>query len=345
MNFGKKESLTIKGVAILLLLFYHLFSQTYVYANFNVEFLLTRNQVLSLSSFGNICVAIFLLISAYGITVSQTQTKNIAKQSLLRVLVLIFHFLVMYLSIWVIWFSKLHYTWVYGEGKQSIIFALTDAFGLAEIFDTPTICMTWWYMEIAIICIVLVPVFQAIYQKISVLMLILILLVPCVVSMDMDVYKYIFVIALGVCAANGNWINRIKEMKIHGVVKLGFAILLMIFMFFLRSNAIVDDYYAFFIEGIVAFVWVVGLYLIFGNVFVITKILQFLGKHSMNIFFFHTFIYLILYRDQIYALKYAGIIYIVVLGISLLYSICIEFIKKKAGFYLLVKKIKGDNNG
>jgi len=352
MRFEKKDSMTIKGVAILLLLFYHLFAQTFVYEDFEVEFLLGTKGAVFLSSFGNICVAIFLFISAYGITTSLFQSekvildnKQIAKASFTRALILIFHFFIMYVSIWLIWFSKLHYTWVYGEGKQSILFALTDALGLAEIFQTPTICMTWWYMELAILCIFIVPFFQMIYKKINMVLLAGLLVIPCVISVDMDVYKYIFVVGIGVCAANGNWINRLKEIKLHFVLKVGIASLFMMVTFLVRSNAIVSEYYAFFAEGIIAFVWVVGIYIIFEKIPIITKILQFFGKYSMNIFFTHTFFYMIMYRDVLYSLKYAGLIYMVLLGISLLYSIVIEFIKRRIGFYILVKKIKEGING
>lgn len=352
MNFEKKDSQTIKGIAILLLLFYHLFAQTYVYAGFEVNFLLNQEHIVWFASFGNICVAIFLFISAYGITTSlQTldRTKDykakIVKKSFKRVVVLILHFFVMYCSIWIIWFSKLNYVSAYGEGKQSVLFAITDAFGFAEIFKTPTICMTWWYMQLAIFSIILVPLFQEMYKKIGNLLLIILLLIPGLFSFNMDVYTYIFVIAIGVCASNGNWINQCKKVNIPRLLKIFISIFLMVITFLLRSNAVVDIYYSFVFEGIIAFMWVISIYIIFENIPLITKTLQFIGKHSMNIFFFHTFIYLILYRDQIYSLKYAGIIFTTVLGISLIYSIIIEFIKNKMGFYKLIKKIKGENNG
>ena len=94
-----------------------------------------------------------------------------------------------------------------------------------------------------------------------------------------------------------------------------------------------------------ALVWVTGIYLLLGKVPVLTKCLQFLGKHAINIFFVHTFFYMILYQDEFYGLQYAWLIYIAVLGVSLLYSILLEFMKRKLGVYKLVKLIKGGDNG
>lgn len=349
MSFGKKNTQTIKGIAILFLLFYHLFSQPVVYTGFDVQFLLEQPTVLWLSSFGNICVAIFLFLSAYGITMSYKLVGDenitvdlIVKKTVKRAIILILHFLAMYISVWTIWFSKFDYNLVYGEGKQSILFAITDALGLAEIFDTPTLCMTWWYMEIAILCIILLPIFQLLYNKIENLILPLLILIPNIFVVDLKVYMYVVVIALGLCTANGNWIEKIKNWDMPYIIKIVFSLTMMILTFLLRSNELVKLNYEYMVESFVAFVWVVCLHIIFEKMFMITPILRFLGKHSMNIFFFHTFIYLILYRNQVYGLRYAGVIFIFVLVVSLLYSLAVEFIKEKFGFYKLVNRIKGD---
>jgi hypothetical protein len=349
MGFGKKDTQTVKGVAILLLLFYHLFSKIDVYSSFDVKFLLEHSTVVLLSSFANICVAIFLFLSAYGITISlikipddKLTINRVSKLTVNRISVLILHFLAMYVGIWLIWFTKLDYFTVYGEGKQSIIFAITDALGLAEIFDTPTMCMTWWYMEIAILCIALVPLFQFLYKKIGAVIIIILLLLPNLVVMDLDVFTYVVVIAFGLCAANGKWIEKLKTWNTPYLMKVCLSLVALTLSFFLRMNFVVQDHFGYAIEGLIAFVWVVSIYIIFEKIPVITSSLRFFGKHSMNIFFFHTFIYLLLYRNQLYSLRYSILIFITLLGISTLFSIVIEFIKEKFGFYKLVKKVKGD---
>ena len=49
----------------------------------------------------------------------------------------------------------------------------------------------------------------------------------------------------------------------------------------------------------------------------VSLIFQYLGKHSMNIFMIHTFIFAYFYRDFIYSFKYPILIFLVLLVFSL----------------------------
>lgn len=61
---------------------------------------------------------------------------------------------------------------------------------------------------------------------------------------------------------------------------------------------------------------------------VINKILEFLGRHSMNIFLVHTFFRYIFFRDFIYGFKYFWLIVLVLFGVSLGVTMLIELLKK-----------------
>jgi len=58
------------------------------------------------------------------------------------------------------------------------------------------------------------------------------------------------------------------------------------------------------------------------------KSLAFLGKHSMNIFLFHTFIFYFWFQDYIYASRNPIIIFLTLLAICIPISILLEWIKK-----------------
>ena len=62
-----------------------------------------------------------------------------------------------------------------------------------------------------------------------------------------------------------------------------------------------------------------------------------LGKHSQNIFLFHTFIYLYWFREETYITRNPIIIFIQLTIVCYLISVAIEFIKQKIGFYKLCK--------
>ena len=65
----------------------------------------------------------------------------------------------------------------------------------------------------------------------------------------------------------------------------------------------------------------------------------FIGKHSMNMYLMHTFIFAYFLYDFIYGFKYPVLIFGVLLLTSLLLSIVIGFLKGKIGFYRLQQKI------
>lgn len=64
-------------------------------------------------------------------------------------------------------------------------------------------------------------------------------------------------------------------------------------------------------------------------------ILEFIGKHSMNIFLFHTFIYYYYFEDLIFYSRNPVIIYFTLLIVCLTISEMLETLKKYIGFYKL----------
>lgn len=64
----------------------------------------------------------------------------------------------------------------------------------------------------------------------------------------------------------------------------------------------------------------------------VSKVLSFIGKHSMNIFLFHTFIFGLWFSSFIYSTRNPLIIFMLLLVICVLISVVIEMIKKIVGF-------------
>lgn len=71
MKFTKENTLQLKGIAVIFLLYHHLFNSPSMYQNFEVSFFpLTERIVNLLSWFGKNCVSFFAFLSAYGLAVS-----------------------------------------------------------------------------------------------------------------------------------------------------------------------------------------------------------------------------------------------------------------------------------
>lgn len=58
----------------------------------------------------------------------------------------------------------------------------------------------------------------------------------------------------------------------------------------------------------------------------LTKWLEFLGRHSMNIFLFHTFIYLYYFHDAIYYTRNPLLIFLTLLFSCLVISVSMEYL-------------------
>lgn len=337
-EFTKEDTLVVKGMAILCLLFYHLFEHYERVTTMGVDYRpFTIDTFLLLSGFGNICVAVFAFLSAYGITKGimgrpQEGIREQYRHSCKRYLKLTANFFAMFLSVNLLWFRKFDYTGLYGGGMQGILYGLLDAFGLSGLFKTPTINETWWYMELAILIIFGVPLLYYAAKKMGTYSILIAVLLPAAVELTFDVKRYYLVILLGVVAARELWFEKLFCMKTAFWKQAVCGVILLAVSVVIRQNYVVYHEFAYLVDAWVAllFCWFGGLVL--SRIPGIRQILALLGRHSMNIYFVHTFFYMAIYQEFIYSFRYAGVIFAVLLAVSLLYSLVLEGIKKLLGF-------------
>lgn len=354
-EFSKKDTLVVKGAAILCMLFYHLFENENLINGLHVDYRpLSLSNLLLISKFGNICVAVFALLSAYGITKSiqawertkqaeacfdKDAMQKMYGQAGRRFGKLVLNFLAMFVSINLLWCTKFNYKGLYGGGWQGGLYALLDALGFASMFDTPTINATWWYMELAILIIFMVPLLYLLVKNLGHYSLVLAVLLPVVVEMNYDVKRYYFVVLFGVVVAWGNWFEKLWKLRLPlalqavlGVVAMGGCILF-------RQNYVVYNEFGYLVDAPVAlfFAWFVAT--ILGRIPGVRTGLAFLGKHSMNMYFVHTFFYMAIYQQFIYSFRYVPAILVALVVVSLLYSVVLEAAKR--GILWVIYKIKG----
>lgn len=346
-SFEKSDTLVVKGVAILLLLFYHLFESQELLVSMEVNYSpFSQDIFLMVSGFGNICVAIFAFLSAYGITkglMLRESTEDISYSDMLReacgrCLRLIGNFVIMYVSVNLLWFRHFDYAMLYGKGWQGGMLAMIDMLGLAQLLNTPTLNMTWWYMELAILIIFLVPVIYPLVRKAGKYLLFPALLLPTVFQMGADTERYFFVVLFGAVAAHEGWFEKFFSNKRRKVWKLAAGAVLLFLSVLIRQNYMVHTYFLWILDAPVALLvsWFVAEFL--AGIPGITQVLRFLGKHSMNIFFVHTFFYMSLFRQFIYSFRYASLIFLVLVGVSLGYSVVLETAKTCGN--MIYKKIR-----
>ncbi len=335
-TFTVKNTNMAKGFAILLLLLYHLFETEELVASLGVNYApLSLNTFLMFSRFGNICVAVFVFLTAFGISnglmaQGEITIKETYAQAAKRLTKLMANFAVLYLSVNLLWWYKFDYGALYGMNKQGIVLALTDALGLSQFFDTPTLNMTWWYMEVAYLLILLVPVLNWLVKKTGNIAMLLICFLPFVVTLSDSMQRYLLVAVFGVCAAHGKWLDRLKNQRLNPLLQWVLCIAGFIVCVMLRQNYIIHTYYIWLTDAPIALFLIYFAGVVMGRVPVLRDILAFIGKHSRNIFLIHTFFYQSLWQQFIYRFRYAGITFLLLLITSLLYSMLLEFIKQAA---------------
>lgn len=346
-NFSKNNTNMAKGLAIILMLFYHLFYEASTLSEMNVFFApIPENVFLTFAGFGNICVAVFVFLTGLGISKSiygenndkEVTLKSCYEKSIERFGKLVLNFFIMYFSVNIIFFRFFNYPSLYGAGKQGILAMLVDALGFSAYLSTPTLNMTWWYMGIAYTLIFLVPLFAYLFKKVGYPILVLGLIIPFTFVLQPDLSRYFCVMVLGVAAAYGGWFEKIINCKLNRVVRCILELVLLVAAVLIRQNFFVHEYLLDIFDGPVAFLIVLIAADLIGAIPVIRTIFSFIGKHSMNMYFVHTFFYLILFRKYVYYFRYWFVTLIILVAVSLAYSVLLELIKKAIKSFVVSKR-------
>lgn len=333
-SFSKNDTLTAKGLAVLLLLFYHLFYEEHVLTALQVNYApIPGNVFLMAAGFGNICVAVFVMITAYGITKSILNDSAMTVKAAYdlawkRFLKLMAGFAGLYLSVILVWSRSFDLQSLYGKGKQGLLLMICDGLGLSQVFGTPTLNDTWWYMALAYTFIFLIPVLAFGVKKTGVVLLAFSFFAPMIFRLTFDMARYFFVAVFGVCAAYGNWFEKMFNLRMHGIVKWCVGVLGLVLCVLIRQNAVVKDYFANYVDAPIAFFVICFAVMLPGMIPGVKQVLQYMGKHSMNIYLVHSFFYLIIHRSFIYGFRHAGIIFLALVLVSLGYSMIFEGLRK-----------------
>lgn len=348
MDFTKKNTLAMKGIAILMMLFHHLFLPGR-YEVFNISFApFSEELTIKVAFFFKICVAIFAFLTGYGLMIKHLNSKeNEIKMIAKRYISLISGFIVIFAL------SQTFYmcvdrrpltTYASSSIFNSFVYFLIDGLGLASLFGTPSLNGTWWYMSLALVLIAIIPLMIRLYKKFGfVATSIIIIGITHVLNVaDQNFVRFLYATFLGIVCADKNILVRLKSFKLikqsdiaNKVVKFLISTSILVFTMFLRQG-LEEKFY----EINDAIIPLFAIYYCFEFIMPIkylNNMLMFLGKHSTNIFLLHTFIRLTKFT---YSFKYHILIFIVLLVTSLIASIIIEFGKKYSGYNKFVEKIK-----
>lgn len=361
ITFSKKDTAVVKGVAILMMLFHHCFTSADRYAGYDIVFSpLGETLTVEIASFLKICVAIFVFISGYGISVSLSKIKlddfggykkQLTKRYFSLMTVFWFIYILGLISAAVIRPSMLN---VY-KGKyrlDCVLFAFFDFMGVSELFGTPTLIGTWWYMSLALIIIAIMPLLYRLYKKFGCLPVLMLTFLVCGIVhkayndkvINFDMVRWLFTLELGMICADKDLLAKIKAFRVvkkskalDYIIKFICMTAGLVFCFYVRQRS--DWTVSYIRDGLVPAYVVLYCYVILCDIPIVNKVLEFLGKHSYNIFLSHTFLRGFFLKDFIYGFKYPIVIFIVLLALSVVLSIVIDLLKKFSGYDKLTQKL------
>lgn len=290
-KFSKQDTAVVKGVAALMLVCHHFFMGILPAP---IDWANNELWVVA-ATLSKVCVAIFVILSGYGISESHKRWKGsdiaFTKKNLLKLMKQYWFIFVIFVPLGFVCNWKP--TDVYGTGFAGFGYFLIDFFGMKSLFNTPTMNQTWWYMEACIVLYLLYPLLSRLMKRLYIVVFAL-SAIPVIKfglfndgSIDgcREIY-WILPFAAGIFLSQKDLLNKmssaLRRYRVPGVaVTLFFAVV----MTGVRSRygIIADTFYAI---AIIAFSKAA-----LSNIRYVNSLLGYIGNHSANIFMMHSFIY------------------------------------------------------
>lgn len=165
--FTKEDSFMAKGIAILAMIFLHAFQYEEVNAAYTLKsFVFSERGLGKAAALGQICVGVFVFLTAYGIVEKcKKDDSRLGLDAGKRFLRLMLDFVFMFVFCNVLFGYFIDYGAAYEPRKRAIFYILIDGLGLANMLETPMLNSTWWYMELAYVLIIILPVGYLVLKK------------------------------------------------------------------------------------------------------------------------------------------------------------------------------------
>lgn len=340
-----QQSNHLKAIAILLMVFLHLFNTLDYQGRFEpLIFIGAKPLVYYLSLFGDACVPIFAFVTGYGLMV-QFQNNNAISNYYAKTKQRLWQ---LYKNYWLIIIifpiligSLLHFDGYPGSWMK----ILGNVSGLQPSYNG-----AWWFFTVYVLYALSAPLWMRIVQKVPLWMLLPIGIAVYIVSFYVRVYvpnqfsnalliwlqQYgalffctLMQFLIGAMAVVYKWPQRWFSMLQQYSVPQWLRWLLIPLLVLL--HAIIPN---FIIAPILAFAFI----MIWLSLKVPNKVLKFLdvlSPHATNIWLTHMFFYMLFFPTFIYSFKWVPVIYVVLLLICIACSVVINYVLNN----VLVKKM------
>lgn len=351
-KFAKDDTWAVKGIAIIFLLCLHCVARGRI-QGMEVSFWplsdKTADWYIALTTQ---CVGMFEFLSVYGMTLSikkqYPELSFTGKEAFInivkRYMNLVFKFLIPFWVCFAVTYGMGVHRYRSGFWKN-ILSMILDILCVGNIFGTQMMVPTWWFLSLEVVLIVVMPLVLIFYKKYSWLMAGMIAVIGTMHSESLTgelMTKFLFVIPLAVCFADQHIFERLKAISLvknkilNKIIKSGIAFLMIYFMCVLRGFEGAN--FNFMLLGFIPTTLIYFFYEFMIDLPGLREILIFLGKHSANIFYIHSFVRGIWLKDMAYSFHSAWMIVGFVLIATLVVSVVIETLSSVTGYKKITAK-------
>ncbi len=308
-HFSKHVTLAAKGIAILLMLFHHLFYDAPGFVDqYAVSAVpLSWPALNSLSYYAKLCVSVFVFLTGYGMAIRMSSQDNRHREryAVSRFLKLESSIVFLYLfSLLTAVLDPSRILAYFQEGHlKGIWMMLLDALGLGKFFDTVMFNNSWWYLSFAIFLIFLMPVALKLCEQFGICSVVL---AGMVTTFGLDQSRafslYLFTFFLGIFLARASLISRIRaycQSRRHA------AALLALFAALFAACSFIRIRWGFYLwmNGLCSLFLVLMLFVLIDLLHLRLRLLELFGRYSMIMYMTHTLIYHHYFTRLVYAPK------------------------------------------
>lgn len=304
--YGKAESQMIAGIAILLMIWHHLFSYpNWLIDGISVDSVLGKyvNYIVWLTArIGNICIYIFAFQSGYSIY-QRSDLYDTARKRVARIFSFLFSYWLVCIFFWVI-------GWLFNEKLPTPSAAILNMFGLEVGFytDWMNVCFAW-YVLYYILLVAAYPILNRCFRAKSPLLVSLSAIGCLCVLLALSYYGVVgywtpFAASLmGIFTSKyrlfeylNNALNKYFKRIWFCLLILGAIILVRIMLLYISFHFYYNSLFAVFAsvcEGLIAFALIFALISLMNNICKpwLSRILCFFGGISMFLWFLHSILF------------------------------------------------------
>ena len=355
-KFDIRQTNIAKGVALILLAIHHLFyNNPDNYDTFASVFVLNGVPIECLiANYAKVCVAIFLIMSGYGLTKSYSSylSKSLNKgnkvvKSFKDALIYTKNrFIKLYSDFWLVYLVFVPLGLLFGHSFLTVyennpINYISDFFGLSFFVHNGyvnTMNASWWFMSICIVFYALFPLLYWILDRFAEALLVFSLILIYTHFDYAQLKDWLFPFVVGMFFAKYNLFDKLSKVCNNQLNCILFSVF-SIYICAKFRHYYAGDYPN--LDGFFGTSIIILSFLVLSRIPVISKILEELGKYSGIIYMFHSFIYFYYFKSLIYSAKYSILILILLLAVCYIVARLLVFLQHLLRIDLLVNRLTG----